>query len=548
VTIAEAVGAAVAAMGCRQVFGVVGSGNFVVTRALVQSGARFLAARHETAAVTMADAWARVTGEVGVATVHQGPGFTNALTALAEAAKSRTPLLVLAGDTSSGAVRSNFRVDQAAIAAAVGAVPERIHTPATAGVDVARAYQRAALDRRTVALMMPLDVQSAATTEAVTPPAPVSLATRTRPAADAVEAAADLLAAARRPAIIAGRGAVLADARRPLEDLAEVTGAVLATSALANGLFAGNPFALGIAGGFASRAAARLLRASDLVVAAGASLNMWTTRHGALIGPGAKVLQVDCDIDAIGAHRAVDLGVVGDAAETARAVTKALRRRGHAAAGHRTDEVKARIASGGWRHEPYDDAGDGARIDPRTLSIRLDELLPSDRLVAVDSGHFMGWPAMYLDVPDPQSFVFTQAFQSIGLGLAGAIGAAVARPDRLALAALGDGGALMAAGELETVGRLGLPLLVVVYNDAAYGAEVHHFGPQGEPLDIVTFPDTDFAALGQAVGAAGVTVRRVEDLAAVERWVADRTGPMVVDAKVVPTVVADWLPEAFRAH
>jgi thiamine pyrophosphate-dependent acetolactate synthase large subunit-like protein len=166
--------------------------------------------------------------------------------------------------------------------------------------------------------------------------------------------------------------------------------------------------------------------------------------------------------------------------------------------------------------------------------------------VAIDSGHFMGWPAMYLDVPDPQSFVFTQAFQSIGLGLAGAVGAALARPDRLTVAAVGDGGALMAAGELETIGRLALPLLVVVYNDAAYGAEVHHFGPQGEPLDSVTFPDTDFAALGRAVGAGGVTVRRVEDLAAVERWVADRTGPLVVDAKVQPTVVAEWLKEAFR--
>jgi thiamine pyrophosphate-dependent acetolactate synthase large subunit-like protein len=551
VTIAETVGRAVAALGCRQVFGVVGSGNFVVTRALMQGGARFLAARHETAAVTMADAWARVTGEVGVATVHQGPGFTNALTALAEAAKSRTPLLVLAGDTSAAAVRSNFRVDQAAIAAAVGAVPERVHTPATATGDVTRAYRRAALERRTVALMLPLDVQSSPDpAEAVTAPSPLALAlaTRTRPAADAVEAAADLLVAARFPAIIAGRGAVLAAARRPLEELAEVTGAVLATSALGNGLFAGNPFALGISGGFASPVAARLLGAADLVVAVGASLNMWTTRHGALIGPGARVIQIDCDIEAIGAHRQIDLGIVGDAAETAGVVIEALRRRGHAAAGYRTDEVKAEIASGGWRQQPYDDAGDGTRIDPRTLSIRLDELLPRDRLLAIDSGHFMGWPAMYIDVPDPQSFVFTQAFQSIGLGLAGAIGGAVARPDRPTVAAVGDGGALMAAGELETVGRLGLPLLVVVYNDAAYGAEVHHFGPHGEPLDIVTFPDTDFAALGRAAGAAGVTVRRVEDLAAVERWVADRPGPMVVDAKVEPTVVADWLPEAFRAH
>src|ERR687892_2589189 len=125
-------------------------------------------------------------------------------------------------------------------------------------------------------------------------------------------------------------------------------------------------------------------------------------------------------------------------------------------------------------------------MDPRTLSIRLDDLLPRDRLVAIDSGHFMGWPAMYVDVPDPQGFVFTQAFQSIGLGLASAIGAAVAQPDRLTVAALGDGGALMAAGELETAARLRLPLLAVVYNDPAYGAEVHHFGPDGQPLDTVT--------------------------------------------------------------
>lgn len=541
------VGGAVATLGCRQVFGVVGSGNFVVTRALVGSGARFVAARHETAAVTMADAWARVTGEVGVATVHQGPGFTNAVTALAEAAKSRTPLLVLAAETPSAAIRSNFRVDQAAIAAAVGAVPERIHTPATAAADVARAYRRAALERRTVALMLPLDVQSSPRPEvAVAASAPVRLEARTRPTAAVVEAAADLLAGARLPAIIAGRGAVIAGARGPLEDLAELTGAVLATSALANGLFSGNPYALGIAGGFASPVAAGLLQEADLVLAVGASLNMWTTRHGALIGSRAKVVQIDCDVDAMGAHRPVDLGIVGDAAETVSAVAEELRRRDHASVGYRTDEVKARIASGGWRHQPYDDAGDDAHIDPRTLSIRLDELLPRDRLVAIDSGHFMGWPAMYLDVPDPQSFVFTQAFQSIGLGLAGAIGGALARPDRLTVAAVGDGGALMAAGELETIGRLGLPLLVVVYNDAAYGAEVHHFGPHGGPLDIVTFPDTDFAALGRAVGADGVTVRRVEDLAAVERWVADRTGPLVVDAKVQPTVVAGWLEEAFR--
>lgn len=175
-------------------------------------------------------------------------------------------------------------------------------------------------------------------------------------------------------------------------------------------------------------------------------------------------------------------------------------------------------------------------------------MLPPERTVAVDSGHFMGWPPMYLSVPDPAGFVFTQSFQSIGLGLSSAIGASVARPDRLTVACLGDGGALMAAGEFETLVRLGLPLLVIVYNDAAYGAEVHHFGPQGYPVDIVRYPDPDIAGLARGLGAEATTVRSIGDLAAVRRWLEQRDGPFVIDAKVSPSVVAEWLEEAFRSH
>jgi thiamine pyrophosphate-dependent acetolactate synthase large subunit-like protein len=195
------------------------------------------------------------------------------------------------------------------------------------------------------------------------------------------------------------------------------------------------------------------------------------------------------------------------------------------------------------------DDSDATGIDPRTLSIALDDLLPAQRTVAVDSGNFMGYPSMYLSVPDAAGFCFTQAYQSIGLGLASAIGAAAARPDRLTVAALGDGGFLMSVAELVTAVRLGLPLLVVVYNDAAYGAEVHHFGPDGHPLDAVRFPDTDLAAIGRGFGCAGVTVRTPADLGGVRDWLAgppDR--PLVVDAKVRVTRGSWWLEEAFRGH
>lgn len=547
-TVAEAVGSFLAGRGVRHVFGLIGSGNFHVTNALTAAGARFIAARHEAGAVTMADAYARITGEIGVCSVHQGPGLTNTLTGLAEAAKSRTPLLVLAADTASAAIHSNFRIEQANLVAAVGAIPERLHTPASALADTARAWRRARLESRPVVLMMPLDVQAAAVAGSAPPLPPVD-PVPVRPAETAVQAVVKRLEQARRPLLIAGRGAVRAGAGPDLERLSDRTGALLATSAVAHGLFAGNPWCLGIAGGFASAGAAELMAAADLVLAFGVALNMWSTRHGRLFNPDAVIVQIDHEADAIGRHHRVDLGVVGDAGETARALLEALERRGTSIPGWRTPELEGTVRAAAWHEEPYDDAGDGERIDPRTLSLALDGMLPAERVVAVDSGHFMGYPAMYLRVPDARGFVFTQGFQAVGLGLATAIGAAVALPERLTVAALGDGGALMGAADLETVTRLGLRMLIVVYNDAAYGAEVHHFGPQGHPLDLVRFPDFDFAPLGRAVGMEAVTVRRVEDLEPVRRWCeAGARGAMLVDAKVVPTVVAEWLEGAFKGH
>ena len=543
--VAEAVGRGLAGLGVDTVFGVVGSGNFHITNGLVAGGARFLAARHEGGAAVMADAWARTTGNVGVATVHQGPGLTNAMTGIAEAAKSRTPLLVLAAEAPE--VRSNFHVDVAGLAAAVGAVPERLYSPASALADAHRAYATA-LGRRTVVLALPLSVQAAACE-----PGPLP-ALRQRyplaPAAEAVTTLAGVLRGARRPVFVAGRGARGRAAE--LVRLADACGALLATSAVAKGLFGGSPWNLDVSGGFATPLAAELISAADVIVGWGCSLNMWTMRHGKLIGPQATVVQVDDDPAALGAHRPVQLGVPGDVAETARAVAGALGAgavRDHEG-GFRSAELRARIAAQGrWRDVPFKDESDGERIDPRALSIALDDLLPAERTVAVDSGNFMGYPSMYLSVPDEAGFCFTQAFQSIGLGLATAIGAAVARPDRLAVAALGDGGALMGVSELETVARLGLPMVVVVYDDEAYGAEVHHFGPDGDPLDTVRFPPADIAAIGRGFGFDGVTVRDAADLGPVRDWLAGpRERPLLIDAKVTSAHGSWWLEEAFRGH
>src|SRR5450755_2484017 len=373
--VSEAVGAALAELGVDTVFGVVGSGNFHVTNALVARGARYVAARHEGGAACMADGWARLAGRPGIVTVHQGPGLTNAITGITEAAKSRTPMLVLAADVAAAAVRSNFRIDVAAIATAIGATPARLHSAGFAVDDTVRAYRTAVAERRTVVLALPLDVQAGECKLPVIGPA--AAPSPAEPAADAVAALADALARARRPVFIAGRGARVAGARPELERLAGACGALLATSAAAKGLFRGSPWDLDVSGGFASPLVAELIRGADLVVGWGCALNMWTMRHGRLVGPEATVAQVDDDAAAIGANRPVHLGVLGDVAETARAALAALGDRFGTGLGYRAVEVRERIAREvRWRSVPYsDETGDG-RIDPRTLSIALDDMLP----------------------------------------------------------------------------------------------------------------------------------------------------------------------------
>jgi thiamine pyrophosphate-dependent acetolactate synthase large subunit-like protein len=548
-SVADVVGTTIAACGARDAFGVIGSGNLVVTNALIDHGARFYAARQETGAMCMADGYARVTGRVGICSVHQGPGLTNALTGLAEAAKSRTPLVLLAGETPAAALTSNFRIDQHDLVESVGAIAERLHSPGSAADDAQRAYHRAVTERRPVVLMLPIDIQAQpATQQQPSRPSPPPI----RPPApdpDAIAQAADAIAAGQRPAIIAGRGAVLSDARTALEQLGALTGAVLATSAPANGLFHGLPYALGISGGFASRHAAELLGEADLILAFGASLNQWTTKHGRLINPRAKLIQVDVDARQIGRNRPADIAITADAQATAHALTNELEQRSHTNTGFRTPEMADQIEKNTWREEPYEDAGTDEYIDPRTLSIAVDDLLPANRAVAVDSGAFTGYPAMFLTVPSAHQWVFANGFQSIGLGLGTAIGAAIADPDRVTVAAVGDGGLFMALAELETAARLKLGnLLVLVYDDAAYGAEVHHFAPMGHDVSTVRFPDADISAIAHAAGARAATVRTTDDLkTAIPDWLTARSGhPLVLDAKVNPTISAEWLTDAFR--
>jgi len=545
-SVASVIAADLAGYGARRCFGLLGTANFKVSHALVQSGVELISARHEGNAASMADAYAKASGELTLVSVHSGPGLTNALTGIGEAAKSRTPLVVLAGDVPNGAVKNNFYIEQADMVRAVGAVAERLHTVSSAREDALRAVTRALRDRQTVVLSMPLDVQHAPLPTNQPPLELPPPAGRLHPDPGVVARLADALAASKRPLILGGRGAVISDAEEALTALADHADTLLATSVCGHGLFAGNPWSVGISGGFSSPVAHELIFESDFILAFGASLTQWTTKKGKLIAPDAVVAQVDIDGPKLGYQMPLQIAVHGDARATAETLLAELKRRGVRSAGRRTDAVRERIRAGDNRHYPWPDESTKQFIDPRTLSKAVDAILPTDRVVASDSGHFCGWVPRYLKVPNARASCLSHSFQSVGLGLPSAIGLALANPGKLAVLGTGDGGFLMSIADLETAIRLGLRLCILVYNDASYAAEVHYFRRQGFSVDIVQFPETDFAAIARGYGACGATVRTLADLQPVKAWVAEGyPGVFVVDGKINPGLEADWHAEHF---
>ena len=548
-TVAEVLAKDLAALGARRCFGLLGTANFKISHGLVQAGVELISARHEGNAASMGDAYAKATGELTLVSVHSGPGLTNAITGIAEAAKSRTPLLVLAGDVPTGNVKSNFYFDQTELVRSVGAVSERTYTPQSARSDLLRAVTRAMRDRQTVVLSLPLDVQDAKMNGANAPLELTPMPGRLQPDPKDVRRLAEAISRAKRPLILAGRGAVLSDAEEVLVTLADHLGALLATSICGHGLFADNPWSVGISGGFSSPVADELISESDFILGFGVSLTQWTTKKGKLIARGATVAQIDIEAPKLGYQMPVQFALLGDAKATAEASLAELKKNGAAQLGRRNDRTRERIRAGDNHHSPYPDESSARYIDPRTLSKALDDILPKDRVVASDSGHFCGWVPRYLRVPNAKASCLSHSFQSVGLGLASAIGLAVANPGKLAVLGAGDGGFMMSIADLETAIRLGLRMCILVYNDSSYAAEVHFFRRQGYSIDIVQFPETDFAAIARGYGARAATVRTLADLDAVRAWVGEGApGVFLIDGKINPNLEADWHAEHFPSH
>lgn len=523
-----------------------GNGNAHFLDASVRTGFRFTAVRHESAAVTAADAYFRITGKPAVATTTYGAGFTNAVTPLAEAAAAGIPMILVTGDQPTTGARA-WDVDQTAINDAVGAKTFVVDAQNPVAITLS-AVAHALRERVPVVISLPYDIVA---DEAAGEP-DLSLADFTLdpgyPAAapELLARAAAVLDSAKRPLVLYGRGARLSGAAEAIGALADKLGALSASTVLAANLLSGRHGDLGIAGGFSSEETASLIHEADAVLVLGARLNQFTMRFGDLFNESAQVIQVDVTPTATNAR--VDSFIRADAADVAGGLLGMVGRRD--AGGSWLGQVGERLERTNDHAEGAQTAQDGL-LDPRSVARTLNSILPERRVVVQDGGHFIGWGPMYWDIPAPRALnLVGTAYQSIGMGLASAVGAGAAAEDgETVVLASGDGGFLMALADLESVIRSVRSGVVVVYNDAGYGAEVHQYGSIGLHEEPMLIPEVDFAAVARGLGARSTKVRSLGDFDELREWVAQGArGVFLVDCRISPSVRAPYMEEVLEAN
>jgi len=534
------------ALGVGCVFGLMSDDTAVLATTLDSMGIRFCGARHENNAIAMAEGHAYATGRLSIALIGRGPATANGLHAAVAASRMGSPVLVIYGEAPVGGGPNAGGPDYKAFNATGVLHAAGIRCFSATSADGARGAlaDAAALARQgtLAALLLPVNVQLASTSVPVAePPRPAQAAHQPAAArAQSIEAAVALLARSQRPVIVAGMGAHKAAAKPALEALAEKTGALLITSVRGKDMFRGSPYSLGLLGSFSHSVGRRMMEQADCVIVFGAGLNFFTTSFGAAL-PAVPLIQVDRVRAHIGRWTAADVAVVGDARVAAEQFLAALPARPVGNKPFHAPET-LRMLAGFDPAREFRPANTARTVDPRSLAIELDKLLPADRTIVYDGGNFLG-VAPYLSVPDPGHFKMTSDFASIGLGFGTALGVAMGRPDKTTVLMIGDGSFLMTLGELETAVREDLPLVIVVMNDCAYGAELHFLKMGNLPVAKSVFPDVDFAPIAEGFGFRAATIRSLDNLRAAAPLLAKAQGPVLLDCKLNAAVAAPFIGE-----
>jgi len=534
----EAIAMSLKDQGVTTLFGLIGDANLYMVDCYIRDfGGRYIAATGENAAALMALGHAAVTNDVGVATITHGPALTNTITALVEGVKGEMPMVLLAGDTDKVDKEHGQNVPQREFVIAAGAGFEEIRSTATIAEDINEAFRRARVERRPIVLNVPAMFQWEDVEKPVTRPYAINRGC-VAPTGTELENVVAIIASAKRPIIIGGRGMIGDGAPEAVVRLANRIGAVLATTLKGKGLFHGEPSNVGIFGSLSFNDAAEAISMSDCVIAFGASLNRFTTVGKRLL-QGKRVIQINHDMSQSGRFAHPDATLVGHPGRAADRIVALLDEAEIPASGFAEEFAQVRA---GLQAPPPDHSTAHGTVHMSTAMHRLEKELPTDRILVTDGGRFLSEVWREISVSTPGSFVFTNNFGAIGLGLAQAIGASAAANGRTTLLVSGDGGFMLSgATEFNTAVREKMDLVVVICNDRGYGAEFIQFRNKEMDPAISLFDWPDFAPVAEAMGGYGVTVRSEADLDNAAEMIRSKQRPLLIDLKMDPDrIPVNW--------
>lgn len=508
----------------------------------------------ERCAVFIADAYAKVSGRVGVCDATLGPGATNLVTGLIEALNAGTPLVVIIGDTHRMHSWKNMTQETRQTEILRPACKELIRIEMIERIPelIARAFHVATSGRPgPVVVDVPEDIchdthpfdPALFEIDAALSEAP---ALRCRPARGDLAKAVAMLKAAKRPLMLCGGGVHISRAEEAAETLAHAINLPVAHTMTGKGAIAcGDPLSAGLFGRY-DRIANKLIEQSDCLLVVGCKLGEIATKRYTVPAADKAVIHLDNVAEEFGRTFDPALRLWSDAREGLLDLTEALagdaekiRRRQQAYA----DEVAAAMTE--WRHSVEGRlTSDETPVSMARLVHELNAVMPEDGLLVADGGFAAHWGALLYDTKKAgRGFVPDRGFASIGYGLPGAIGAALAAPGRPVVGLTGDGGFNMVMGELETARRLGLPLTVIVVNNAASGyvkALQHLMYGEGS-YQSSDLAEMNYAKVAEALGCSGIRVERPEELkAALAKGIAGK-GPTLIDV-VVTRDPAKMLP------
>lgn len=497
-------------------FALLGDANMNFATRLAEAGCKMIYVRHEHCAAAAAMAYSRKSGEVGLVTVTCGPGVTQLMTALPAAVRARIPIVILAGEAPLKSAWYNQGIDQAPFVIATGAAYHSLHSPAQMLSKIRDAFVQAQKECRPVVLGIPFDLQDLVWDSNENLPSPASdMLPVTSPIVpnpiDLISATAKI-DAAERIIIMAGLGAVEANAGSVCRSLAAACDGLLATSLPARGLFYEDPFSIGIAGGFSTETARKCFSQADLIVAVGCSLASHNSDAGKL-WPNAHTLQIDIDPVCLNqGYYAASSHLLADARLGVEALLEKVVQREKS---WRNKKLVQQIKIAPADSEVFPSEPDAH--DPRDVVLAIDAAIPKDWEVVNSSGHSSYYFAQMPERPQVR-FLTIREFGAIGNGISFAMGVSVANPETPVVLFDGDGSLLMHIQELETIVRQKLNILIVVMNDGAYGSEIHKLRAEGLPDTGANFGRTDIASIARGFGAKG---ERIDDLSILSKLVVE---------------------------